>query len=405
MKLFVALYLILWVSSSKATLLRLSPGQIVTKEIRNLRSFSIGNKRTINAKHDKKANLLIIRAKNSGYSDLFFTTQKKAHHPKAHRISILVKKKSLPIGISPQKINQVTFLKGRIQTFGHYRMLVPLASQYNMSLLKIKPDLKAEIWKEFLIKANSFGVSQWKCSFQGALLTCLTNESDQKLTFLKKNFLVGFHSIQDCREKNQYLVKIKVFQVEDYSGRELSLGLERLYSQISQVFEVGFLSLIQTNLLKIYQKELSLNTLAEKEAVVSCGNPFEFKVGSEIPFQNQDPIKGISTQWKFAGLSIKAILKKSFLNHLYLQYQTQFSSPMDSGGISGSSQESTLEVRNNKSIKLFEMGFHAKSKGSGGIPFLKEIPILGALFQSSENKESYKKIFAVFHIKEIYATK
>ena len=80
---------------------------------------------------------------------------------------------------------------------------------------------------------------------------------------------------------------------------------------MDNIFDHGVFELIKDNFLNIHDKKVLMSTIAEPTLITSCGDEFEIRVGSEIPFQLQTQNQITTTEWKFAGLSLKGTLKKT----------------------------------------------------------------------------------------------
>ena len=76
-----------------STALSLARGEINHKPIRNLRSFSIGNPEVISAKHQKGEDILLIRAKSIGRSDITYSVENSLGKLIRRKLIILVQAK------------------------------------------------------------------------------------------------------------------------------------------------------------------------------------------------------------------------------------------------------------------------------------------------------------------------
>ena len=288
---------------------------------------------------------------------------------------------------------------GILSDFGDYLYLQKIKGQFQDQVffkINLDPKLRNHIIAQIYKKLYSNGFSHVNCQTDWMDVMCFYEgeKNDHLLKQLATFYRVSFVQ-QDSRLKHKnYRLKLKLIQLEQMDGREIHLGLDKLKSSISDLFEFGIKKLIDDNFVFLTQSKMDLSTLAEPELVVNINTPQLTEIGSQIPYQN------INTQgsnviapidWKFAGLRIKTKLTESY-GKILLDYETEFSRPVDQA-ISGSKETSSALLEIGEPLKIFQIGFQTTSKGRQGIPLISNIPILKHLFESKSDQKTYKQIY------------
>jgi hypothetical protein len=249
--------------------------------------------------------------------------------------------------------------------------------------------------------ANGFsGVS---CQADWLDLNCFYegNENPDLLKQLANHYRVSFIK-QDSRARHKnFRLRLKLIQLERMDGLEIHVGLDKLQTNVVDLFESGIRKLIDNNQVFLTKSRMDLSSLAEPELVVNLGKPQLIEIGSQIPFQNIGQVGGAviaPIDWRFAGLKIKTMLTESY-GRLLLEYETEFSRPVEQA-ITGSKEVSTALLEPGVPMKIFQIGFQTTAKNRQGIPLLSDIPILKHLFESKSDQKTYKQIYGYVVLEE-----
>ncbi len=384
----------------------LSKGEQKEIDLKGLKNFSVGNPEVISYKFLAKTGKLLVKGKKVGFTDLVVWTKKgkeifslyvlsKQKFLKTFQLAEALKNLELSIDIK----GPVMTASGILSDFGDYLYLQKIKGQFQDQVffkINLDPKLRNHIIAQIYKKLYSNGFSHVNCQTDWMDVMCFYEgeKNDHLLKQLASFYRVSFVQ-QDSRLKHKnYRLKLKLIQLEQMDGREIHLGLDKLKSSISDLFEFGIKKLIDDNFVFLTQSKMDLSTLAEPELVVNLNTPQLTEIGSQIPYQN------INTQganiiapidWKFAGLRIKTKLTESY-GKILLDYDTEFSRPMDQA-ISGSKETSSALLEIGEPLKIFQIGFQTTSKGRQGIPLISNIPILKHLFESKSDQKTYKQIY------------
>jgi hypothetical protein len=384
----------------------LSKGEQKEIDLKGLKNFSVGNPEVISYKFLAKTGKLLVKGKKVGFTDLVVWTKKgkeifslyvlsKQKFLKTFQLAEALKNLELSIDIK----GPVMTASGILSDFGDYLYLQKIKGQFQDQVffkINLDPKLRNHIIAQIYKKLYSNGFSHVNCQTDWMDVMCFYEgeKNDHLLKQLATFYRVSFVQ-QDSRLKHKnYRLKLKLIQLEQMDGREIHLGLDKLKSSISDLFEFGIKKLIDDNFVFLTQSKMDLSTLAEPELVVNLNTPQLTEIGSQIPYQN------INTQganviapidWKFAGLRIKTKLTESY-GKILLDYETEFSRPVDQA-ISGSKETSSALLEIGEPLKIFQIGFQTTSKGRQGIPLISNIPILKHLFESKSDQKTYKQIY------------
>jgi hypothetical protein len=374
-----------------------------------IHKFSIGNSEVL-AKKLIGSNLL-IKGKSVGFSDLkIWSKAKKQIH---YRIYILSKNDqltNLQLAHSLKELNLKLSVSGNLikisgeidnkEDYGLVKKLIKLNKDQIIDNVKLSKKLRSEIIGEiyeYLFREN---LSRFKCHDEYLKLICQISKYQSLNGGVQKVLQEKYHlEILSTRmDENNYKLKLKLIQLEQLDGEELSIGLNQLSSRVEDFFTDGLVSLINKNVILLRHHKIHASTLGEPEIVALLGEETKIEIGSEIPFR-ADALNSINTQWKFAGMRLKFMLipdGKDFK----LKYETEFTRPQE-GTITGSKNQSNISLKIDKPIELFKILFKTTTREQSGIPFIEKIPILGELFKSKSNVETYKSITGLLILEEV----
>jgi hypothetical protein len=296
---------------------------------------------------------------------------------------------------------------GEVSEFSDYLYLQKIKNQFKEQVffkITIKSDLRNHIVGQVYKRLFNNGFSHISCQAEWLDILCFYEGPGNKtlLKQIEQFYQISFIEEESSFRKRNFLLKLKLVQLERIDGQEIHIGLDKLQTKVSEIFKFGVKKLVDDNLIFLGNSKLELSSLAEPEIVINLDSPQLIEIGSQIPYQNisnqgQQIIAPID--WKFAGLKIQTKISESF-GRLKLNFSTEFSRPVGEA-INGSKEKSSIILTPGESIKIFQIGFQTTGKGRQGIPFLTEIPILKHLFQSRSDQNTYKQIYGYVQLEEI----
>jgi pilus assembly protein CpaC len=159
-----------------------------------------------------------------------------------------------------------------------------------------------------------------------------------------------------------------------------------------------FLSLVHRSydasaILKALEKKGYVNTLAEPTLVAISGHQAKFLAGGEIPVPVATPTEGVKIEWKEFGVSLTftpIVVDSGVVN---LKVEPEVSTlDWDNGVVLSGFRipalrtrkaSSTMELRDGQTLVMAGLISSEDIKGASKLPILGDIPILGALFRST----------------------
>ncbi|MCP4913535.1 MAG: type II and III secretion system protein [Oligoflexia bacterium] len=387
----------------------MSKGEIRTIRVGVFDNFAIGNKEILSAKAvSKRPGNLLIKAKMKGYSQIkFFKNQKLIRSfafyviSKQRQMSFISLKKKLKKKELVKLKGDEIILQGEIDNLNDFfevtKFLKHREINHQLTLKeKFKKRLLSNIYYYF-IKNNYDDV---ECEVENLAINCFFQDYDKELfDYLKKKYSILFIKNQSYSKIKHYKIMLKLIQFENTSSKEFRLGLDKIEGNIG-IFLNTADDLYTNNTILLNNKNITYSTLAKPEITIRENKKVEISIGSEIPYQIGSNQSGFQQQWRFAGLKIKMNLQRIGDHHI-IDYETNFSRPMNNNVISGNKQMSSISLKANKATKLFNIGFTSSAEEESSLPYLSKVPLLGKLFTSQGGVETYKKVIGIIMIEEL----
>lgn len=412
--LFVKVFLSLPVASAKTSDIVLAKGEQKELHFPGLKNFSVGNTDVISYKYLKGSGRLLVKGKKVGFTDLIVWSKEGKQHLGLYVLSKQRFLKTFQLAEALKNMDLTIDIKGPVMTatgsvsdLANYLYLQKIKAQFQDQVffkVSLERKLRNHIVGQIYKKLYANGLRFVSCEADWLELLCYYEGQDNPtiLKQLANLYRVTFVS-QDSRRRHQnYRLKLKLIQLERLDGREIHLGLDRLQANVADLFNFGMRKLIDDNNVLLAKSQMELSSLAEPELVVNFHSPQVIEIGSQIPYQNVS-VTGATVvapiTWKFAGLLIKTKLTEVY-GKILLDYETEFSRPVDQA-ISGSKESSSVLLEPGVPVKIFQIGFQTSSKGTQGIPFLSDIPILRHLFESKSDQKTYKQIYGYVVLEEM----
>lgn len=392
--------------------LLISIGEHKEIKVKNLKSFTLGNKEVLSAKYLKTKGEILIKGKKLGFSELRYWPQKGA--PGVFRIYVLSKRQHLKLAHIMESLKSLDlevefrgsliYAKGVIKTRSDYQILSLLYRKYSIDIILdvlLSADLKGEVlssvykgfWDEY--------IDEVQCEFLGAILECQYPESTIPTTelvdSLKNKFLLHLISTKNYKEGQNLVIFLKLFQIEKLNGENIDLGLSQLESDLNSFFTHDFNSILGRNQIILKKHNLHLSVLVDHRIITQYGKKAILSFGRETLYQEGNTDNLVS-KWQFSGLKIETLLTQKGKG-LRANYSTELTTPMDSGqGKGGSKTSSAVFLIPEKTQELFEVSMKTFNKESHFFPYLNKIPLLGNLFISKSVSNNYKKIVALIKV-------
>ena len=355
-------------------------------------------------KYLPKEKKILIKGKKIGFSDLVIWGQGS---PQSYKFYVLAKRDQMKLALCLDKIQEmglvaehrgaVVVIKGTIISMSQTQTLAELLKQFPNGLeleMEYDAELKNDILAEIAVSFFRENLEQPQCQQSKGVFQCLVKNNEDLSAkgreYLESKIPVKFLSWSPNVKATNYQVKLKLIQVEKLDGQEFSFGLDQISGSLEDLFSKGLSGILNFNSLIFKAQNLSLSTLAEPEFIAQEGEDSIIEMGSEVAFQGSENDNGKSLHWKFSGLKI-ALGISALGEGVHLKYQSELTYPGEDQ-VSGNKSKSSLKVPFNTPIKIFTVSYRTLGKSEVGLPFLKDIPIIGKLFVSSNENSNYKKI-------------
>ena len=387
----------------------LSKGEQIELKIDSMQSFSVGNREVISYRYNDKKKTLHVKAKSLGFSDLVIWT--KSGNKTIYNFYITSKRKQLSrmelLGqirhtqITAKVKGPYILLKGEISSLSDYFVAKELYLnhkkhiQFQISLTEeLRNKIYADIYQYFYLQ-NTDAIY---CRQRELIFSCFYQgeEEIKDLSDAFPNYLVKFYHQNKKQKYQNYELKFTILGLHANSAQDLSSGLNQIKTNLQNLVENNMATLESGEIFAQTQNVSgSLNALPKIRTTFET--PFELRQGQERSFVESDGEKSI-TKWKFSGLKIKGELKWKE-GRSFLSYDSEFSSEQD-GIISGPMGRATIRIRPGKRYQLFSLKLDQDQSKTGGVPGLKNLPLLKYLFQDSSKIKSHNLILCYVEMKE-----
>ncbi len=386
----------------------ISKGEQIQMSALKLQSYSLGNHQILTTKIMKRKKMLYLKGKSIGYTDLIIwrNNGKKEHF----HIYVLSKREGLKlaqIAKSFEAINlKISFkgklleISGELQDSQQFRDYLKLKKKYNDFLIdrtSKNKHLSFKIIESIYKTMMLYKVEDYKC-YHETELRC-SYKSFEKNIALEKNILeqTGLkvqYYLKDQFLKN-HILNLKLIEIERSDGQEFSLGLQELSSSVGKILSRGPIDLISRNSIKIANHKYQLSTIAQPSISLAINSKGKLRLGSSTPFTTSSSEHISTTNWKDTGFSMDYIVKPS-QEKLVLEYKIDLTH-FQSKDIQGGAYQGSHFLRMDVGFKpLFNIAMYSEGKKKQRLPLLGKIPVLGLIFQSNQNHQTYKSIMAFY---------
>ena len=395
----------------------ISKGELKEIKIKSLKRLTIGNPEIISQTLDSKKEILLIRGKMIGYSELKLWTQ--SNELLSFHIHVISKSKHLTLNQNLEILKGMglkTSLQGTVisaegilkEEKDRQILLILLKNHSNLISAKIQlsEELKNFLYQKIFTFFSKSNLGQMECQSEYLDIVCLmpksTNENIDLKKYVSNKFGVKFIT-RDPIDFSNYLLKLKIIQIEKQNGEVIGLNLDYGPGILKDLFKTGLKQYLILNNINFESHDLEISTLAEPEIITLIGQKAKIEIGADIPYPpKNDEIKTLN--WKFAGIKTEIELQKMG-NLFQLHYKTEMTKPGGEGSISGNKESASAIIELEKPIQLFQIGFKTEGRNNEGFPFFQNIPILRELFGTTSNHSTYKRITGFLLIEEYAKTK
>jgi pilus assembly protein CpaC len=153
-------------------------------------------------------------------------------------------------------------------------------------------------------------------------------------------------------------------------------------STVSAAANIGPLSISAT--LKALARRNALRTLAEPTLTAISGQPAEFLVGGEVPYNTSDGNGHVVTAFKEYGVKLNFTPTVKSNGNIALIVDTNVSEPSGGGAVTERGAKTTVEIPAGCTLAIGGLLQDNEKHQLSQMPGLGDIPILGALFRSRD---------------------
>ena len=383
--------------------------------INRVQNFTIGNKDIISYKISPLIGHILIKGKKLGFSELVIwdINGKRTYQiyvlSKQHHLKLLHAAQTIQsLGLSTKLNGPLILANGTLKSYNDYLLIHKIYKKYPESFFfkgKFSTGLKSTLLKKVTMALPNH---ELHCEEEGLFLTCLY--SKMELPKGSKKLIKDRYKIilipKESEIPKNYLLKIKLMNLEKQDGSEFGAGLEGLSGSFLDLYKKDFKSFLLQNKFFFKGKNLDLNLLAEPESIIQPTIPLKIKIGNEIPIEKKRSVKQLhllpEVEWKFAGLDLNLLLRprgKAFQLKFKLKFSSLSSRTHQS--FTGSQESSSATLYVGKPLQLFEIGIKTTKTETNFFPWLQDIPILGLFFRNKSTSNHYKKVSAIVLLKKV----
>lgn len=369
--------------------------------VRNLVSYSLGNKEVIKHKFLKSQNKIILRAASLGFSDLIinqngtrtqykiYVTSKREQLKKMEVAAALIQS-----GLKVKTFSDVLYISGEINDDKSYQLYHQILTDTKLKIVsEVKLDKNyakkfvSQLYLHFEQAGHPF-VSchlvqlQFQCRFLPSLITTNIKESYQE------KFNVQFSVVQ---AQVGYKFKIYFVLVQKDLSEQLNSGMDRINMSLEKLIQEQS-SQLQVGDILLQNNEFNSYLVATPTLSIMSEEKFEISMGEETPVVNQTATS-LTTEFRFSGLKFSGKISP-FQKSFKLKYQMQITQGL-SENFSGPRGSSALLLNLDSVKQVLDIDLTQKSSQDKNIPWIKHIPILGKILssQATQNKHSILKLY------------
>lgn len=313
-------------------------------------------------------------------------------------------------GLSVDYCEHLVCLKGRLDSLKDYDRIIDYIEKNNSKIflaLTVDTDLTAGLQKKISERLRLKGLTPlkiqfgrpWKIFYSKAKYKT-DNENELNTLGLYLQYLPQTTDIADN-------IKVAVKVVEISKNFEHKLGVRWPDSYQAQMLDHSKISWADSFDLAINAAEKAgeAKILASPNLICRSGKEAEFFAGGEFPIKVVH-LRSTEILWKRYGINLKLKPVIDPLGQMSLQIESEVSTLDrsitidDVPAIHSNRVSSFFDLIGSRTIAISGLIKSEVSESTEGVPFLKNIPILGALF-SSKNFQENKSELVIFVTPEL----
>ncbi|AGH94842.1 flp pilus assembly protein [Pseudobdellovibrio exovorus] len=306
-------------------------------------------------------------------------------------------------------------LKGSLFRIEDYRRLLSLMQQhqsYVLLALHVDPFIIPDLEQEFKLYMRQRGITPNRVIFNSVSdpvwstsLTATNLKASESSAVQLRHLGIRAqqnHLTPEIRDN----IKVAVRIMEINKNFERRIGVQWPESYHAEVLSLSQLEPEKSFELALLaaQRNGEARMLASPTLISRSGELAEFFAGGEFPIRihsHKNSQRNTSLQWKKYGISLKLFPKIDPLGQMSLKIASEVSSidysnkVDDIPALQSNRVSSFFDLIENKTIAISGLIKNEVSQSSAGLPWLKDIPILGSLFSSRsfQNLQSELVIF------------
>ena len=290
-------------------------------------------------------------------------------------------------------------LSGSLKNFDDYQKLLSIIKKLNVSVLvnvKVPDDVQPLIKKKMSEELRSHGLTPQKIILNGTWRSYIsTAKAPPELINQLRSLGVRLYQQDKINQMaDNVTVTVRIVELNKNLVRKIGLMWPDQYQ--AQVLNFKNLKPLESFdlFLAAAEDKGQARVLASPRLTCRSGEQASFFAGGEFPVK-VNGLRSNYLSWKRYGIGLNLRPKIDALGQLNLQIETEISSVDhslkvdDLPGVMMSRVSSYFDMIDRKTISLSGLVKNEKSQSESGLPYLKDIPILGELFKSRsfiENK-------------------
>lgn len=395
-------------------------------ELPNGSRFSVGNPEVIQVKllpsGEKGMGALLVKGKAQGYSDLWIFSPEK--QPQSMDFRVVSKKQATLVADSEKVVTFGGGLKmeplaggwvvtGKAKKLEEWQRMQAVKAQAKtgfQGLMEIHPmeRLKAESKIQRLFRQANLDHLEVRGAGNFILLEGACDSKEQK-AFAENLASQVFQPIQSFLEvpfdrARTFRYRVKILEIKRSSAHQLGIRWNQLspasLSVEKSFTKAGFSWMAALDFL---EKNGGAKILSQPELLLNEKGVAELKVGGEIPISLVSK-ESANVQWKPYGLHLRIEAPGASKKKTRTKISVEISGlDPNTGmnqmpGIRLSRMETIVDLKHGEPVLLSGLMDSRQTKLSDQLPFLANIPILGALFQSEDFRSDRSELMVAIDV-------
>lgn len=394
----------------------LAIGEHYEIKLSNLQHYSIGNSEVIGHRYLSKRQVLLIKGKRQGHCEIAIWL--RGGERRIQQIYVLAQKEEMNwgyvqellggiAGVTIKEAGPILQISGELERLSDYFLLLKIYKKYSQQVylqIKLAPMLRNEVLADIYSILLPENINKLSCWVEGIEVYCRHDQSTlpgpTSSAFLKERHLLTLIPFATGLQQQNYLLRLKLVQLESGDSHDFSLGPSHLSSSLRELIEQGPKGVVLNSEVNLEDRKIKVKTLAGPEVILRPGHPVLLEMGASIPFESTGREYDHLVEWHFAGLKVNLEVNSKG-EELELQYKSEFTEP-NKQYVVGSKESSRLTIRLQELVELFQIGISTIGSKERSMPWLGKIPILGAIFSAESEQNSYKRIYGMAIIEKYF---